>query len=366
MAARWPSGWGRRLLAIGAVLAVVLPLVALPARAITGGSPDGETHPYVGLVLGGNALCTGALIAPSVVLTAGHCTDDFRSAGGPVYVTFDPDPTQTSAFYSGTPYTDPNYIPVQTPTTSDAAANDLGVILLDQPVSLSTYAALPRAGQDDALDGSDASLTAVGYGVQSFSSRNPNRATALGTRAATTLGIASGPGAVDSGVLELASAGIDGGSVCFGDSGGPILLGDTATVVAVISAGSDRQCQGPSFAARVDTTSALAFLAPFLRGVAPQPQATAPALAPATAPATAIAGGGQLQPGATVVVTANGVRLRQGPSLDSPVVTELSRGHVLQITGPSTRADGYTWWPVRDPNDPSLSGYVAAPYLEPQ
>jgi hypothetical protein len=64
-------------------------LVAAPALAITGGSPD-TVHTNVGLVrfttTDGRFRCSGTLIAPTVVLTAGHCTE------GPatnVYVSFD-------------------------------------------------------------------------------------------------------------------------------------------------------------------------------------------------------------------------------------------------------------------------------------
>ena len=61
-------------------LALVLGTAGV-ASAITNGVPDGDNHPYVGLLVFDVApgtpgwRCSGALIAPNVVLTAGHCTD---------------------------------------------------------------------------------------------------------------------------------------------------------------------------------------------------------------------------------------------------------------------------------------------------
>ncbi len=61
------------------VIAVaVLMLLATPARAITYGQPDGNKHPNVGALVGtfdGQTYpyCSGALISPTVFLTAAHC-----------------------------------------------------------------------------------------------------------------------------------------------------------------------------------------------------------------------------------------------------------------------------------------------------
>ncbi len=58
--------------------------------AITNGQPDGTAHPYVGVLvfyvpnqneeLEPAWFCSGSLIAPTVVLTAGHCTDGAAAA----------------------------------------------------------------------------------------------------------------------------------------------------------------------------------------------------------------------------------------------------------------------------------------------
>ncbi|MCU0501352.1 MAG: trypsin-like serine protease, partial [Anaerolineae bacterium] len=64
------------------VLTLVLVLaVVAPAAAITDGEPDGERHPYVGLMVAQDAnhnplwRCSGTLLSPTLFLTAGHCTE---------------------------------------------------------------------------------------------------------------------------------------------------------------------------------------------------------------------------------------------------------------------------------------------------
>src|SRR5262245_55589667 len=85
-------------IALSVALVAAVLAGATPALAITGGQRD-EVHTNVGLVRftlpEGRFRCSGTLISPTVVLTAGHCTE------GPatnVYVSFDtdlqPDPLQ--------------------------------------------------------------------------------------------------------------------------------------------------------------------------------------------------------------------------------------------------------------------------------
>jgi len=82
----------KKLFAVFAVLVITLTAV-VPAGAITGGQPDGNMHPYSGLILVPEfGFCSGTLIAPTVVLTAGHCTSFFEDPDygiTEVWVTFD-------------------------------------------------------------------------------------------------------------------------------------------------------------------------------------------------------------------------------------------------------------------------------------
>ena len=69
-------------------------LTAGPAIAVTDGELDGEGHPHVGLLIfdvGGNPAwrCSGTLLSPTILLTAGHCT--FGATGGRVWFEADED-----------------------------------------------------------------------------------------------------------------------------------------------------------------------------------------------------------------------------------------------------------------------------------
>lgn len=91
---------------------------------------------------------------------------------------------------------------------------------------------------------------------------------------------------------------------------------------------------------------------------ASQPAAETPAETPAdTAGSGALAEGGQ----ATVIET--GVNLRSEATTNGEVVTTLSTGDVVSITGPSTEADGFVWWPVTTAE--GESGWVVEDFLAP-
>ena len=142
----------RKLLIVVAVL--VLALVAItPVAAITGGQPDGNGHPYEALLLvPGWTFCSGTLIAPDVILTAGHCTSYWTENPdiGDVQVTFDSEAAvdpETWEITGGTWYqvaswvTYPDYVDADWPFT-----RDYGLLFLTEEVEGITPAALPEAG----------------------------------------------------------------------------------------------------------------------------------------------------------------------------------------------------------------------------
>jgi hypothetical protein len=233
-------------------------VVASPAAAIVDGKPDTQ-HRYVGLLLtelnGGLVpVCSGSLIRPTVFLTAAHCTASIGDA--PAYVSFDQKVSPSSELVSGTAVQNPAF-GVSFPDTHDVA-----VVLLDTPVTDRGFAALPSVGLLERLRKNRA-LTVVGYGAEAFEfgggKPRPtfNLSRNFASARLTTLRSASASGF---NIQVTASP----ARICFGDSGGPVLLGNTDTVVGITSFVANASCAGIAFAYRADTASTLGFLAPFL------------------------------------------------------------------------------------------------------
>lgn len=223
------------------------------AGAIINGQPDGSRHSYVGMVYNDEALCSGTLISPTAFLTAGHCTTSLRQGGSQVYVTFesqaDFDP---QGAYRGTPLTHPSY-----------PAVDVGVVVLERPVTNVGYGRLPAAGLVHTFQVGQP-LTAVGYGQRGlFPAGFLLRPEASRIRYVGTLeflGIYQGQYIrVSGGGLRSNQAG-----ACYGDSGGPLFPRfDQTTVVGVISRGSP-VCAGQSLAQRIDLPQVLSWVNGFL------------------------------------------------------------------------------------------------------
>jgi hypothetical protein len=219
--------------------------VAAPAYAITGGTLDAGAHPAVGLLLadrgnGPEADCSGSLVSPTVFVTAAHCTGDLAS--NRVWVTFDSRYVAgSSTLLPGTAHSDPQWGLVKNDS------HDVAIVVLDSPVAGVKPFALPRAGALDAV-GSSQTFTNVGYGYadRTFTFDGYRRTSSSSfTNVKPT---------------ELLLADKSGG-VCFGDSGGPRLLGNVVT--AVTSTGN-KNCTGQSISYRLDTPAARAFLSAFV------------------------------------------------------------------------------------------------------
>jgi hypothetical protein len=279
-------------LAIVSAIVLALALVA-PVGAITNGAPDGDDHPYVGLLVFDAApgqpawRCSGSLISPTVVVTAGHCTDGAVAAR--IWfaedVTYDAVPFPLypyggpgSGAIEGTPYTNPMYRSPENPYGGGNGLpafsfRDVGVVVLGEPVVMDEYALLPAAGLVDTL-ANKTPVDFVGYGVK-YQAQIPgnqlpqpppyNRWTGPRTRYYAPGELVSGNFVHSAEYLRLAlNPGGGSGGTCFGDSGGPDLLGGTRTILGVNSYVTNVNCGGVGYSARVDVPEVLAWISDFL------------------------------------------------------------------------------------------------------
>ena len=163
----------KKRLAIAAAALAALLVSVVPAGAVTDGALDGEGHPYVGLMVAQDAKgrtplkrCSGTLVSARVFLTAGHCTEA-PAAHAEIWFQSDVQSGIPANGYpnkgqvGGKPFTHPDYDP------NAFFVRDLGVVLLDTPMAMSTYGKLPALNQLDALKpGAKTRFTSVGYGLQ--------------------------------------------------------------------------------------------------------------------------------------------------------------------------------------------------------
>ena len=255
-----------------AALALVFALaLVVPASAITGGTPDGDDHPYVGTIWwpipgmeGWYSLCSASAISPTKLVTAGHCAPD----GDAVEVLFQ----YQGAFwgyYTATFHRHPEYCENCAPGLPGFINNDVAVVILDAVQayslpSLPSYAQLPTEGLVDTLK-MNTPIDLVGYGVQKRV-HIPGEGAPFWTHEAFTRYyaptelLAANFVHSDRFIKMRANASQGSGGTCFGDSGGPNLLDGTNTILAVNSYVTNSNCAGVVYSNRIDTSSALTFI----------------------------------------------------------------------------------------------------------
>jgi hypothetical protein len=262
----------------GLLLVVGVVITVQPAWAITDGQRD-EVHTNVGVIRftteAGRFRCSGTLISPTVVLTAGHCTGDTgESPATNVYVSFNTDlpldplapgitPQERAAraanYITGTAHPDPGW----DGKLSISKQHDQGVVVLDAPAASKwdiTPAPLLPVGTLDRNQGAlkNETFTLVGYGVD------------IGVKTSTIVVperrfTTSFLKTVQDEVVTFQISDRDskaGGGSCFGDSGGPAFLGQY--VVGDASFVNSLQCNATGGYQRVDTAYARAFLEQFI------------------------------------------------------------------------------------------------------
>ena len=275
----------RKLLVIFAACFSLLVGTAGQASAITGDYVEDFEHPFVGLVVFYDAdgvflhRCSGSLLTPTVLLTAGHCTDGATTAR--VYfqqdagANFDPE-TEVDPI-TGYPETcAPGTLGV-TCATSDELYNfgfddfasfpdthDVGLVILDQPIALPEYGSLAEAGFLDHLatqrGQQDLTFTASGYGL---TLSNPVKVTSFRERLMAEARLTNLRSHLTDGFnLQTNGNGLGRGGTCSGDSGGPVFYGgfESNTIVAVTSFGLNAYCRGVDFAYRTDQAQVLEWI----------------------------------------------------------------------------------------------------------
>jgi secreted trypsin-like serine protease len=264
----------RRSYAAALIAIVALTIVAVtPAAAVTDGEPDGNGHPFVGLMVAqdakGNPLwrCSGTLLSSTVFLTAGHCTE---APAARAEIWFDADVTDAAAHdypfngdADGRVVTHPDYDP------NAFYLRDLGLVLLNKPVKMRTYGTLPGLDSLDKLatkrGTQDVTFTAVGYGLQkSFPDAASWKESALRIRMVAYPKLNQINSAFTGDFSLLLSNNANTGGTCFGDSGGPNFLGNSNVVAGVTSYGINGNCAGTGGVFRMDRSWSLDFVSDYL------------------------------------------------------------------------------------------------------
>jgi secreted trypsin-like serine protease len=282
-----------QLIKLAVSLLFLLPAVSQAQFMFDRGEPDNGRHPNVGWIAAfdknGDRLghyCSGTLIAPRVFLTASHCTIKIydERAGKPafsgfhVYVGFtdefiavgkniDTFSDSSLVFKAASVHTNPDYnYYIMSPQPDHA---DIAVVILETAANL-TPAVLPYFEELSDLKKAsllnDQTFAAVGYGATDVTI--PNNYSGgpwnwFETGQARYVGYsrfnALHPTYM---ILSMNFATGDSGP-CYGDSGGPLFLGNSDKIAAITVWG-DIMCRAMTAPLRLDTEGARNFLSQFV------------------------------------------------------------------------------------------------------
>jgi secreted trypsin-like serine protease len=228
----------------------------------------------VGMADNGVFVCTATLISPRILVTAAHCFSDSTSAYGTVdgqprvEVTFDqqgffaqPSPT----FFMGTYYWNPDFCLGCSQGLPGFDTNDEAIIVLDEAQDRG-IATLPPLHFDESLP-TGTPLDITGYGIQHFGKPVPcdpsckKQPDAFFTRVGATANLLNvGKGKQGEFIKISGNTSQGKGGQCNGDSGGPLFLAGTSTMIGETTFGTNGNCAGVGYDIRLDTASAQDFI----------------------------------------------------------------------------------------------------------
>jgi secreted trypsin-like serine protease len=259
----------RRLLSVPALAAVSLALSAAPAAAIVGGhdAPAGAYPSVAEVHLGKSFLCTGTLIAPTWVLTAGHC----GSVTGGAVATPVGWPAALIDVYIGSNKAgqgEPATVARAIVEPSYLATSGYDVTLLELAAPAS--AAPTKVASEGALWAPGTLETIAGWGTTSEGGDTPDTLQEAQVPVTTDDYCAGAYGDFDAATMLCAGFPQGGVDTCQGDSGGPLFGRNAAGAPKVVGATSFGEgcarAGKPGVYARVADTA----LREWIRGQAPE------------------------------------------------------------------------------------------------
>ena len=248
--------------------------IVVPMRAVTDGELDGNRHPAVVLLLmdvdGQPAFrCSGTLLTPTILLTAGHCAGEPGEFSG-MRVFTESDVQNGNNNY---PFPGPNTVEAvfwaAHPAFTEAQffLHDVGVVVLkspgvkldEQPATACCRGKRP-ARRTQAARKHDIHLCRLRRAARSM--RRDGVAEKIRMFAQPHL-IQMDTGFTGDASLLLSNNASTGGT-CFGDSGGPNFLATSNVIAGVTSFGLNGSCGGTGGVFRLDRRDVLDFVNAYL------------------------------------------------------------------------------------------------------
>jgi len=268
---------------------ILFALLSGSAYAITGNYHPDSTS-YVGLVVFFNAMhqpisyCSGTLISPTLMLTAGHGTYGATYAiacfdHGPFDYSFQNGELSyygSAPLYAGVPITYPAYalnIEAGTKAKDALLVSDLGVVILNTPVQgVTKFATLPHIGFDDSLS-VKTDLKVIGYGEQTIVMPQVNGLLSswsgtLSCNSATVQLLSDHFAGSDKYIKCSTNPSHNRGGIAYGDSGGPVIYqengGSRSILLALNAYLENANGTGGSYHTRLDNPQVLNWINVFL------------------------------------------------------------------------------------------------------